>query len=789
MATFKPTLKEPTPMGKNYDKKFTQTMNAKQVVLKEDIDGLLTEREQSLKKKIFSLAKMEALVFSDPTLKAKYEEMAENGEEKYGYHYNETIQNMLFNDYVLNSPKYLQKYKMAIPKEKKRRDKSGINQLKKSGEQAMQHKTEIKKPAEPTQAVAQPAMPKMAAESTGAASSGAFVPALDQEKKVEETTSTAGGGAGPYYTKYAWGKGDLLKGKSGKQANKPQIAGGTIIQESNYLLESDGFEKYIQALDLDGFGDNQQNDDETFLVDRGNENTQEPTVTQVQNKPPVGVWDKIKVSDKKGTPAVKPEVQFIDQSTDTYGNLDNMSIENLDIIKQDLENKQLDNPNFQSMEESKQLQEKAVSKAQQKFMGMVHAVQKGELSPDKVGDDVAKAADSMKEKDAEDFASTKHKGLPEKKISETDQSIIGDTQQTMKNTEKPAGTISTGNVPTGAQQTGGSAMNEDYALLEELNKELEAFSIHHNKLMRMAEDKKPSSLIMKDRLGDENKANFKKDLQHSGTKEIIDTEKELQWKDQQTDVNDPMKLGQDIEKKAVDALNNVGDSTNEKGTEIPKRNMTPEEQEQVELYRKGQQSLVYDSQPSKRFEERMAKDMGDKMMDIRKKQLDDLGQQPMYNKDSQPTNDGIEKKQFDKEKEGWNDPEGLNESMITGRYFDALNKRRIIDFTLNEVALVENAENLFELDFTGLGNSYVGKTQNKKVLVNETVTKALDSHKFFTDGSKIFAVKNPAQNLNENEIKGSKAVINEQVDKMKHLLGYKPSDFVSTKGTKEKRGF
>jgi hypothetical protein len=33
----------------------------------------------------------------------------------------------------LNSPKYLQKYKQAVPKEKTRRDQSGINQLKKSG--------------------------------------------------------------------------------------------------------------------------------------------------------------------------------------------------------------------------------------------------------------------------------------------------------------------------------------------------------------------------------------------------------------------------------------------------------------------------------------------------------------------------------------------------------------------------------------------------------------------------------------------------------------------------------
>jgi hypothetical protein len=55
----------------------------------------------------------------------------------------------------------------------------------------------------------------------------------------------------------------------------------------------------------------------------------------------------------------------------------------------------------------------AVSKAQQRFMGMVHAVKKGEmLAP---SPEVAQAAASMKKKDAKDFASTKHKGRPEKK--------------------------------------------------------------------------------------------------------------------------------------------------------------------------------------------------------------------------------------------------------------------------------------------------------------------------------------------------------------------------------------
>jgi len=55
----------------------------------------------------------------------------------------------------------------------------------------------------------------------------------------------------------------------------------------------------------------------------------------------------------------------------------------------------------------------AVSKAQQRFMGMVHAVKKGEMAAP--SSEVAQAAASMKKKDAKDFASTKHKGLPEKK--------------------------------------------------------------------------------------------------------------------------------------------------------------------------------------------------------------------------------------------------------------------------------------------------------------------------------------------------------------------------------------
>jgi hypothetical protein len=57
----------------------------------------------------------------------------------------------------------------------------------------------------------------------------------------------------------------------------------------------------------------------------------------------------------------------------------------------------------------------AVSQKQQKFFGIVRAIQKGEMAP--TTPETAKAAADMKKKDVKDFASTKHKGLPEKKVA------------------------------------------------------------------------------------------------------------------------------------------------------------------------------------------------------------------------------------------------------------------------------------------------------------------------------------------------------------------------------------
>ena len=55
----------------------------------------------------------------------------------------------------------------------------------------------------------------------------------------------------------------------------------------------------------------------------------------------------------------------------------------------------------------------AVSKAQQRFFGMVRSAQKGKMK--NPSSEVLDVADDISVKDAKKFAKTKHKGLPEKK--------------------------------------------------------------------------------------------------------------------------------------------------------------------------------------------------------------------------------------------------------------------------------------------------------------------------------------------------------------------------------------
>lgn len=82
------------------------------------------------------------------------------------------------------------------------------------------------------------------------------------------------------------------------------------------------------------------------------------------------------------------------------------------------------------------INEKAVSKQQQKIMGLALSVKKGDTPKSKVSKKVQDMSKEMSKKDLEDFASTKHKGLP-KKVEATESSFKGYGSKSKKNSICP----------------------------------------------------------------------------------------------------------------------------------------------------------------------------------------------------------------------------------------------------------------------------------------------------------------------------------------------------------------
>jgi Protein of unknwon function (DUF3008) len=131
--------------------------------------------------------------------------------------------------------------------------------------------------------------------------------------------------------------------------------------------------------------------------------------------------------------------------------------------------------------DDEQVNEKAVSKKQQKFMGMVHAAKKGEKPASK---EVAKAAKGISGKEAEKFASTKHKGLPEK-AEESDKADKKDKSETSskkvsKRSAKPeekvdetttSGSVATAPAGGGKKSSGGFAFGG--GIYDSMNRDLE----------------------------------------------------------------------------------------------------------------------------------------------------------------------------------------------------------------------------------------------------------------------------------------------------------------------------
>jgi len=99
----------------------------------------------------------------------------------------------------------------------------------------------------------------------------------------------------------------------------------------------------------------------------------------------------------------------------------------------------------------------ALSKKQQKFFGIVRAIQKGEQTP--TTPETAKAAADMKKSDVKKFASTKHKGLPEKKI----------TKEELDKNDKPFVKKLVGKLRSGSKTHAKQADDLEKAMKEESN--------------------------------------------------------------------------------------------------------------------------------------------------------------------------------------------------------------------------------------------------------------------------------------------------------------------------------
>jgi len=111
-------------------------------------------------------------------------------------------------------------------------------------------------------------------------------------------------------------------------------------------------------------------------------------------------------------------------------------------------------------EGEEELDEKAVSKKQQKFMGMAHAMQKGEKIPG-ASKELKKVAKTMKPSDTHDFAATKHKGLPEKVKSKKKEEEVEESSTT------------SGSVAPSTASTGGKGGVFGKGIYDSMNFELE----------------------------------------------------------------------------------------------------------------------------------------------------------------------------------------------------------------------------------------------------------------------------------------------------------------------------
>jgi len=244
--------------------------------------------------------------------------------------------------------------------------------------------------------------------------------------------------------------------------------------------------------------------------------------------------------------------------------------------------------------------------------------------------------------------------------------------------------------------------------------------------------------------------------------------------EQDEDKIQDFKTAEDLEKEALkkmeekQALQNAGNSTNNSGKEITKRNLSKEEMLRLAMDRgDGMHNIVYDNKPSEKFEKRLEKDMGEDQYKLRQEKMEYREDAPMYNKDTQPTDKGEDTLQDNKYKVGYNEA-------FTGKYTDDYGKSRLVEFIIGSVEEVPLVEEGFKLNLEGLGNKYTVKINE-----NEIFADVVNKFDYYLVENKVVKVKVGAKK--EAAKDAASAILEDSMNRMSKLINYKAGDFVNSK--------
>lgn len=225
----------------------------------------LKEAKRNFKKRDFNLSAMKELILKKSFLKARYDKLSVGAEERFGYHWNEVICNVLYNKYVKNEPELLKEYQALKIKHERLKDIAKGKLLKKEIEKnnISQH------PSLENEPTVKPIEPIAKSKEISS-------------KELTETTTSASSGA--YSTPFAWSKGmgRFFKPMKGYKIFKNNIK-NTLMEKTNLdsLLEQFGslvteFEQNLGSNIDDNYDDETENENTsnkyTFHIVQNDEN-------------------------------------------------------------------------------------------------------------------------------------------------------------------------------------------------------------------------------------------------------------------------------------------------------------------------------------------------------------------------------------------------------------------------------------------------------------------------------------------------------------------------------------